>query len=407
MILLRLILFSYKLGLGLFSKAAVNVYQLAKSIPETANFMVINFKSILSILILFILIGCFEEEKEKSPLSISGQTMGTTYNVTLVDNPLNLSKENLKKQIEETLNEVNEKMSNWYDQSEISTINNDKKGKPIDLSQELFDVINISTDIHNRSNGAFDITAAPLINLWGFGPNKSERKIPSVLEVKAALELVGQTKLLKLIPGLNQLKKRNPEVSINLSAIAKGYGIDRVASTLKEQKIQNFLVEIGGDLITSGTNKNGKAWSIGIEAPILEGQIVQSVIKIKDQAMATSGDYKNFFEKNGIRYSHIIDPKTGYPIGHKTLSVTVLAESATLADGWATAMLVLGNNDGMIVANKLKIPVFFISSYEETFITSGSDEFKKNCCRKTLKVITTKRSEISNWKLSFLLSLSF
>jgi len=307
--------------------------------------------------------------------------MGTTYNVTVVDNPLSLSKENLKKRIEEALNEVNEKMSNWYDQSEISIVNNDTRGKPIDLSQELFDVINISADIHNKSNGAFDITAAPLINLWGFGPNKSERKIPSVSEVNAALELVGQTKLLKLIPGLNQLKKRNSEVLINLSAIAKGYGIDRVASTLKEQKIQNFLVEIGGDLITSGNNKNGKAWSIGIEAPKVESQIVQSVVKIKNQAMATSGDYKNFFEKNGIRYSHIIDPKTGYPIRHKTLSVTVLAERATLADGWATAMLVLGHKDGIIVANKLSIPVFFISSHEKTFITAGSDEFKKIAAR--------------------------
>jgi len=330
---------------------------------------------------LFILIGCFGDEKKQSPVSISGQTMGTTYNVTVVDNPLSLSKENLKKRIEEALNEVNEKMSNWYDQSEISIVNNDTRGKPIDLSQELFDVINISADIHNKSNGAFDITAAPLINLWGFGPNKSERKIPSVSEVNAALELVGQTKLLKLMPGLNQLKKRNSEVSINLSAIAKGYGIDRVASTLKEQKIQNFLVEIGGDLITSGTNKNGKAWSIGIEAPKLESQIVQSVIKIKGQAMATSGDYKNFFEKNGIRYSHIIDPKTGYPIRHKTLSVTVVAETATLADGWATAMLVLGHKDGIIVANKLSIPVFFISSHEKTFITAGSDEFKKIAAR--------------------------
>ena len=303
--------------------------------------------------------------------------MGTTYNVTVVDNPLRLSKENLKKRIEKALNEVNEKMSNWYDHSEISVVNDDTRGKPIDLSQELFDVINISTDIHKKSNGAFDITAAPLINLWGFGPNKSERKVPSVSEVNAALELVGQTKLLKLIPGLNQLKKRNSQVSINLSAIAKGYGIDKVASTLKKQKIQNFLVEIGGDLITSGTNKNGNAWSIGIEAPKVESRIVQSVIKIQNQAMATSGDYKNFFEKNGIRYSHIIDPKTGYPIRHKTLSVTVVAETAALADGWATAMLVLGNNDGMIVANKLGIPVFFISSHEKMFITEGSDEFKK------------------------------
>ena len=303
--------------------------------------------------------------------------MGTTYNVTVVDNPLRLSKENLKKRIEKALNEVNEKMSNWHDHSEISVVNDDTRGKPIDLSQDLFDVINISTDIHNKSNGAFDITAAPLINLWGFGPNKSERKVPSVSEVNAALELVGQKKLLKLIPGLNQLKKRNSQVSINLSAIAKGYGIDKVASTLKKQKIQNFLVEIGGDLITSGTNKNGNAWSIGIEAPKVESRIVQSVIKIQNQAMATSGDYKNFFEKNGIRYSHIIDPKTGYPIRHKTLSVTVVAETAALADGWATAMLVLGNNDGMIVANKLGISAFFISSHEKMFITEGSDEFKK------------------------------
>ena len=339
--------------------------------------MVNNFKSILSISILFLLIGCFGEDKEPSPVSISGQTMGTTYNVTVVDNPLRLSKENLKKHIEKALNEVNKKMSNWYDHSEISAVNDDTRGKPIDLSQELFDVINISTDIHNKSNGAFDITAAPLINLWGFGPNKSERKVPSVSEVNAALELVGQKKLLKLIPGLNQLKKRNSLVSINLSAIAKGYGIDKVASTLKKQKIQNFLVEIGGDLITSGTNKNGNAWSIGIEAPKVESRIVQSVIKIQNQAMATSGDYKNFFEKNGIRYSHIIDPKTGYPIRHKTLSVTVVAETAALADGWATAMLVLGNNDGMIVANKLGIPVFFISSHEKMFITEESDEFKK------------------------------
>ena len=303
--------------------------------------------------------------------------MGTTYNVTVVENPLRLSKENLKKRVEKALNEVSEKMSNWHDHSEISIVNDDTRGKPIDLSQELFDVINISTDIHNKSNGAFDITAAPLINLWGFGPNKSERKVPSVSEVNAALELVGQTKLLKLIPGLNQLKKRNSQVSINLSAIAKGYGIDKVASTLKKQKIQNFLVEIGGDLITSGTNKNGNAWSIGIEAPKVESRIVQSVIKIQNQAMATSGDYKNFFEKNGIRYSHIIDPKTGYPIRHKTLSVTVVAETAALADGWATAMLVLGNNDGMIVANKLGIPVFFISSHEKGFITEESAEFKK------------------------------
>jgi thiamine biosynthesis lipoprotein len=340
--------------------------------------MAIDFKSITSLLMFFMLLGCFREERAQLPISISGQTMGTTYNITVVDNPLNLSKETLKKRVGKTLADINDKMSNWYDQSEISLVNNNTGGEPIDLSHELFDVINIAKDINIKSNGAFDVTSAPLINLWGFGPNKTEKKIPTEMEVNKALELVGQVQLLELIPGLGQLKKATPKVSINLSALAKGYGIDMVASTLEEQKIRNFLVEIGGDLITSGTNKDGKAWKIGIETPKIEEQIVQSVIKIKNQAMATSGDYKNFFERNGIKYSHIINPKTGYPIRHKTLAVTVLAETAVLADGWATAMLVLGSNEGMIIADKLGIPVFFISSDAKTFITEVSEAFEKN-----------------------------
>ena len=307
--------------------------------------------------------------------------MGTTYNITVVDNPLNLSKEMLKKRVDGTLADINNKMSNWYDQSEISSVNNNTGGEPIDLSHELFDVISIAKDINIKSNGAFDVTSAPLINLWGFGPNKTEKKIPTEVEVSKALELVGQQQLLKLTPSLRQLKKATPKVTINLSAVAKGYGIDMVARTLKEQKIRNFLVEIGGDLITSGTNKDGKAWTIGIEAPKVEEQSVQSVIKIKKQAMATSGDYKNFFEKDGIKYSHIINPKTGYPIRHKTLSVTVLAETAVLADGWATAMLVLGSTEGMIVANKFGIPVFFITSDAKTFITDVSEAFKQYVAR--------------------------
>ena len=149
------------------------------------------------------------------------------------------------------------------------------------------------------------------------------RRFLHLYQARRTLLFLAALQLLELIPGLNQLKKATSKVSINLSALAKGYGIDMVASTLEEQKIRNFLVEIGGDLITSGANKDGKAWTIGIEAPKVGEQIVQSVIKIKNQAMATSGNYKNFFEKNGIRYSHIINPKTGYPIRHKTLSVTV------------------------------------------------------------------------------------
>jgi thiamine biosynthesis lipoprotein len=138
--------------------------------------MVIDFKSITSLLMFFLLFGCFEDEREQLPVSISGQTMGTTYNITIVDNPLKLSKETLKKRIDKTLAEINSKMSNWYDQSEINSVNNSTSGEPIDLSHELFDVINIAKDINIKSNGAFDVTSAPLINLWGFGPKKTEKK---------------------------------------------------------------------------------------------------------------------------------------------------------------------------------------------------------------------------------------
>ena len=169
--------------------------------------MVIDFKSVTSLLMCFLLFGCFGDEKEQLPVSMSGQTMGTTYNITIVDNPLNLSKETLKKRVDETLAEINSKMSNWYDQSEISSVNSNTSGEPIDLSHELFDVINIAKDINIKSNGAFDVTSAPLINLWGFGPKKTEKKIPTESEVNKALELVGQAQLLKLISGLNQLKK--------------------------------------------------------------------------------------------------------------------------------------------------------------------------------------------------------
>jgi thiamine biosynthesis lipoprotein len=193
------------------------------------------------------------------------------------------------------------------------------------------------------------------------------------------LNAVGQARLLDLDREAGTLAKSDPAVGINLSAIAKGYGIDAVAATLREAGIENYMVEIGGDLVAMGENDKGESWRIGIEKPETGAQNPQLIVPLDNLGMATSGDYKNFFEQDGVRYSHIIDPTTGRPITHSTTSVTVLSENAMLADAWATAMLALGQDRGLELAEEHKLAVFFISrdvtSDEETYITVQSSAF--------------------------------
>jgi FAD:protein FMN transferase len=322
------------------------------------------------------LCSCLETETSQTPIQLNGQTMGTSYNITIIDNPQDLSASRLERLVENELSVINNQMSNWNSNSEISRINKNSSNKAIPISQQLLAVLTAANEIHYKSDGAFDITSAPIINLWGFGPNLANKTIPNQKQIDAALKLVGQADLIKITTNPSALLKQKKGVLINLSAIAKGHGIDRIASLLEMHGIKRFLVEIGGDLIASGTNRHGKPWSIGIELPNYELRTVQSIVKINNQAMATSGNYKNFFKKDGIQYSHIIDPKMGSPIQHNTLSVTVLAKSAMFADGWATAMLAMGIENGMRIANNHGIAVFFITNDDKTFITNASDAFK-------------------------------
>jgi thiamine biosynthesis lipoprotein len=327
--------------------------------------------------LFLILTSCSDSDDHQKPIRLTGQTMGTSYSVTIVNYPDEINKQKLKKSIENSLEKVNSQMSNWDKNSEISLLNKNNSHKPIHISQPLFDVITAANDINLKSSGVFDITLTPLINLWGFGTKKSINKIPTEDEISLALSKVGQKNLLKLGTNEKTLSKMKQGVSINLSAIAKGYGIDQLAHTLTDMKINRYLIEIGGDLIVSGLNAEGKPWSIGVETPSSTKHSVQSILTISDKAMATSGDYRNFFEKNGIRYSHIINAKTGRPITHNTSSVTVLAENAMLADGWATAMLAMGAEKGMLIANRYQLAVFFISKHKNIFTTSSSLKFKE------------------------------
>ncbi|MEP2782365.1 MAG: FAD:protein FMN transferase [Pseudoruegeria sp.] len=333
----------------------------------------------MRILTLFLLPGllsaCLFATESPEATRLTGETMGTTYSVTIVELPEETTIESLHSDIETLLAEVNAQMSNWDPKSEVSVFNAAPTLAPLPISNDFAEVMTAANTIHFGSGGVFDVTLAPLIDLWGFGPKKPGEPIPSDADILTALSDVGQLSLLSL-SDVPSLQKSKPGVSVNLSAIAKGHGVDRVATLLENKGIDRYLVEIGGDLTVSGKNAENKPWSIGIEKPDARERTIQLVLPLSDIGLATSGDYRNYFEEDGVRYSHIIDPNTGRPITHTTASVTVLAENAMLADGWATAMLALGRDRGLEIANRLELPVFFISREDNDFVTAASETFE-------------------------------
>ena len=328
----------------------------------------------LGTLILLSLWGCDREQASNHPtLSLTGQTMGTTYSVKVVNPPDTVEADSLRTLVEMTLISVNHHLSNWLPDSEVSRFNADTSRAPMTLSPDLHQVLEESFKIHYLSSGKFDITVSPLVDLWGFGPATASPQKPNDKAISQALEKVGMER--HLLFKDNVLQKLHPDVNINLSAIAKGYGVDRVAEALNHVGAINYLVEIGGELLAKGVNSQGEIWRIGIEKPTLAGRTVQYILALEDLAMATSGDYRNYVEREGKRYSHIIEPLTGRPIDHQLASVTVISDSATRADGWATALLVLGDSAGMQLANKQNIAAYFIIRSEDNFTVRRSKRF--------------------------------
>lgn len=315
---------------------------------------------------------------EREILKISGSTMGTTYNVVAVPSGENVGKnvdgQALETAIRTALGEVNAQMSNWDPASEISRVNAAPAGDDIPLSPALAQVIQGANAVHRASDGRFDVTVGPLIDLWGFGSVRTTPQVPADAEILAAMRSTGQDRVLALSE--TGLRKTAPGAEIYLAAIGKGYGVDRVADVVRSFGFSDFMVEIGGDLYTSGNNADGTPWRIGIESPVAGDRALHSVAHVSGLGMATSGDYRNFFEAEDTRYSHIIDPATGRPIPHRTVSSTVLAENAMLADAWATAMLVLGRERGLEVAEAEGLGVMFIDRAPgQGYVTTASSRF--------------------------------
>jgi thiamine biosynthesis lipoprotein len=310
--------------------------------------------------------GCTEHPDPPAPVVISGRTMGTTYLVKIARPPVNFSLSKLQAATGEVLEQINDAMSTYRTMSEVSRFNRSPSTDWFGVSPETALVVAAAQQISRESGGAFDVTVGPLVNIWGFGPGANQRQVPSAEKIAQALADSGfQNLQVRKVPPA--LRKSTGKLVIDLSAIAKGYAVDRIAALLEDSSINNFLVEIGGEIKTRGAKLDGSAWTVGIELPDDEQRNVQEVLALSSSALATSGDYRNFFERDGRRYSHTINPRTGRPVTHQLASVTVVADSCMLADGWATALMVLGPEQGYAYALRQDIAGLFVSRVAEGF----------------------------------------
>ncbi|GGX67770.1 FAD:protein FMN transferase [Tateyamaria omphalii] len=290
-------------------------------------------------------------------IEITGLSMGTTYNVVAIDHDGALDKPEVKKAIDVALADITAKLSNWDNRSEITQFNVASTGTPQVMSPELSRVMTAAAQVHQASEGRFDTTIGGLIELWGFGAPGSAT-VPNSDAIAQALETSGHQNALRL--NGDQIAKRNAQAQVYLAGIGKGFGADHIAQVLESFGLTDYMVEIGGDLYTSGRNPDGLAWQIGIEAPNPADRTLAGVVGLSGMGLATSGDYRNYFEVDGQRFSHLIDPATGHPVTHATASATVLADNAMLADAWSTAMHVLGREKGLEIATAQNIAVQFI-----------------------------------------------
>ncbi|MBL4823038.1 MAG: FAD:protein FMN transferase [Colwellia sp.] len=339
----------------------------------------IKIKMMLIVLLSISIMACFPSNNSaKIEVLLQGRTMGTTYNIKVVATPEHVVTLKLQEKIDALLKQVNQEMSTYIPSSEISVFNKLQSTDPIEISNGFARVLKESMRLGELSNGKLDITVGPLVNLWGFGPEQRPEKVPSDSILATTLARVG-LKNLHLVG--NQLSKDIPNLYIDLSTTAKGYGVDMVAELIEANGIVNYLVEIGGEMRLKGFKHTGELWAIAIEKPILdpsgEQRAVQQVIIPKDNAVATSGDYRIYFEANGERFSHIIDPASGKPINHNLVSVTVIHPSSMTADGLSTTLMVMGSEQGMKFAVHNNLAALFISKTEHGFSEQFTVKFKQ------------------------------
>ncbi|MFC3873268.1 FAD:protein FMN transferase [Neisseria musculi] len=343
-------------------------------------------KSILRLLGLLVTLGVLSAcGGAPATATASGETMGTTYTVKyLADSKEPLpDPQQIQAGCNKILQEINRQMSTYLADSEISRFNRLKAGEGMSVSADFAAVVQEALRLHALTEGGLDVTIGPLVNLWGFGPDKSVIRAPTAQQISTAKQQVGidKIRLETNRPSENSayLSKQADGGYLDLSAIAKGFAVDKLAQYLDNAGIENYLVEIGGELRARGRNQNNKAWSVGIEQPqFARQQAAQIIVPLNNRSLATSGDYRNFrTDAAGKRLSHIIDPESKQPVRHHLASVSVVADNAVTADGLATGLFVLGEEKALAIAEKNRWAVFLIIKTADGFKTEMSPAFKE------------------------------
>ncbi len=304
--------------------------------------------------------GCHGPSAMPELHTLTGPTMGTTYTVKYLAPKQSLQEAEVQAAVEHILARITREFSTYDPDSELSRLNRAAAGEWLAVSQEMLQVMRKAAELNLLTGGAFDMTVGPLVALWGFGPNPpGEDRVPNKAELATAMRLVGRHNIeLRLEPAA--IKKAQAGVSLDLNALVPGYAADLVAARLEAFGFQHYLVDMGGELKLKGRNQMRAPWTVAIERPEPGTRRIERVIQLTDRGVATSGDYRNFFELGEQRYSHELDARTGWPIAHRLVSVTVIAGSAMHADGLATGLLVLGPEEGFALAEREHIAALFI-----------------------------------------------
>lgn len=304
-----------------------------------------------------LLVGC---EAARTTDEFGGPTMGSLYHVTVDDELTDRERARVRSLVEERLSEIERLLSTYDSASEVSRFNRHESTEPFAVSKETVDVLALARDVAERSDGALDVTVAPVVDAWGFGLVDQGDSIPDAATVAELLTHVGY-ELVAIDQAARTLTKLDPAVRVDLSALGQGYAVEAVAAALEDFGLANFLVELSGELKAVGTRRDGTPWRIGIEAPTEAPSELWGTIELSDEGISTAGDYLNYIELDGLRYSHLIDPRTGQPLPVLGVSVSVVHSSAVVADAWDTALAVLGFYAGYALAEREGLGAVFIT----------------------------------------------
>ena len=302
--------------------------------------------------------------------------MGTFWRISLAGVAPE-RKASLQKAVQQQLDEDDRQLSTWKNDSVLSRFNQYRGSDPQPVSENMADIVSLSLRIGRKTAGAMDITVGPLVNLWGFGPDKQPVKEPTQAQIDAAKALTGlqHLRVIQKAEGA-YLQKDLPGLYVDLSTVGEGFATDHLARLMEKEGINSYLVSVGGAVLTRGQNAQGQPWKVAIQKPTDRENAVQAVVDLQGHGISTSGSYRNYYELNGKRISHVIDPVTGRPIQHKLVSATVIATTALEADGWDTGLMVLGEEKAKALALRENLAVYLIEKQGEGFSSWMSPQFK-------------------------------